>query len=226
MESVLEGMAEYYSVELGQKTSRGMKINAEKGYYNGGTIPLGLKLVEAERIERLGAKPIIKYKYGIDNDTSHIVSKIFDMYLKCENMASIIRYLNKQNIKTSRGNNFNKNSIRRILLDQKYIGVYSSAGITINNGIPPIIDKETFEKVKEAMKKNKNARGHARAKAEYLLTTKIFCGHCKSAMVGVSTTKASGKIYNWYKCKNAIAKCCNKNAQTAAIRLWTLRLYN
>lgn len=40
MESVLEGMAEYYSVELSQKVKRGMGINAEKGLYNGGTIPL------------------------------------------------------------------------------------------------------------------------------------------------------------------------------------------
>ena len=30
MESVLEGMAEYYSVELAQKIRRGMQINAEK----------------------------------------------------------------------------------------------------------------------------------------------------------------------------------------------------
>lgn len=41
MESVLEGMAEYYSAELGQKVNRNMKMNAEKGFFNGGYAPLG-----------------------------------------------------------------------------------------------------------------------------------------------------------------------------------------
>ena len=44
MESVLEGMAEYYSAELGQKVNRNMRLNAEKGYFNGGFYPLGYKV--------------------------------------------------------------------------------------------------------------------------------------------------------------------------------------
>lgn len=35
MESVLEGMAEYYSQELAQKVNRNMRLNAQKGYFNG-----------------------------------------------------------------------------------------------------------------------------------------------------------------------------------------------
>ncbi|UKI28078.1 MAG: recombinase family protein [Bacilli bacterium] len=46
MESMLEGMAEYYSLELGQKVRRGMNYNGENFYYNGGTVPLGFKLQE------------------------------------------------------------------------------------------------------------------------------------------------------------------------------------
>ena len=36
LESVLEGMAEYYSLELSQKVRRGMDNNALKGKSNGG----------------------------------------------------------------------------------------------------------------------------------------------------------------------------------------------
>ena len=43
----LNGMAEYFSVELGQKVQRGMEINAEKFYYNGGTVPLGLNVFQS-----------------------------------------------------------------------------------------------------------------------------------------------------------------------------------
>lgn len=42
LESLLEGMAEYYSAELAEKVSRGHKENALKAKFNGGPVPLGL----------------------------------------------------------------------------------------------------------------------------------------------------------------------------------------
>lgn len=46
LESVLEGMAEYYSKELGEKTLRGMTENALKCKHNGGLCPLGFTVDE------------------------------------------------------------------------------------------------------------------------------------------------------------------------------------
>lgn len=42
LESMLEGLAEYYSVELGVKVKRGQTENALNARHNGGTIPYGL----------------------------------------------------------------------------------------------------------------------------------------------------------------------------------------
>ena len=39
------------------------------------------------------------------------------------------------------------------------------------------------------MNKNKKAPARARAKVEYLLTTKLFCGHCKEMMTGLVLVK-------------------------------------
>ena len=44
LESVLEGMAEYYSAELSEKVKRGHRENALKGKYNGGGIPMGYQI--------------------------------------------------------------------------------------------------------------------------------------------------------------------------------------
>ena len=197
MESVLEGMAEYYSVELSQKVKRGMKINAEKCLYNGGSIPLGL-MVDKDK------------KYQIDNKTAPIVKKIFNMYIKGSTMAEIIRYLNSNNIKTSFGNNFNKNSIRTILTNKKYNGVYIYNGQETKNAIPQIIDDITFEKVQEIMKKNKKSPARTKAKTEYLLTTKLFCGNCKEMMVGVCGTSRNGVVHNYYSCNGKRKHICNK----------------
>ena len=213
MESVLEGMAEYYSVELGQKVKRGMEINAEKCYYNGGKVPIGLKLIEAERIKTVSkSKVLIKKKYAIDEDIAPFVKKVFEMYINGDTMMDIARYLNDYHIKTSKGNEHDVKSVRRILQEKKYLGIYSYDGIEIPGGIPRIIDDNTFNKVSEKMEKNKRNPSRARAKNEYLLTTKLFCGHCKEMMIGHSGTSKTGKLHTYYICKKTREKTCNKKA--------------
>ena len=48
---------------MAQDVKRGHKTNASKCYYNGGKVPVGLKVVEAERIKKVDGKEVIKKKY-------------------------------------------------------------------------------------------------------------------------------------------------------------------
>ena len=48
LESMLEGFAEYYSVDLSEKVVRGMTDNALKCMFNGGTLPMG-DVIDAEQ---------------------------------------------------------------------------------------------------------------------------------------------------------------------------------
>ena len=50
LESVLEGMAEFYSAELSQKINRGMRESAMKHNSIGGAIPLGYKTVDKKLV--------------------------------------------------------------------------------------------------------------------------------------------------------------------------------
>ena len=187
MEAVLEGMAEYFSAELSQKVKRGMQLNAEKCLYTGSGVPLGYKIFDK--------------KFVIDEETAPIVKRIFEMYLAGNTMAVIIRYLNENGVKTSKGNPYNKNSIRQILTNDKYIGMYRYSGIEIPDGIPRIIDDTTFEQTQILMEKNKKAPARAKAVEDcYLLTTKLFCGLCKCAMTGFSGTSHTSKFYQYYGC--------------------------
>ena len=211
MESVLERMAEYFSVELGQKVKRGMKINAENCYYNGGTVPLGYKLIEIESdIRDAQGRKVKKKKFAIDEDNAPIIKRIFKMYLEGSTMAEIIRYLNSEDLKTAYGNKFNKNSIRGILTNKRYNGIYTYNNNDVKGGISQIIDDLTFEMTQDKMGTNKKAPARARAKTEYLLTTKLFCGHCKEMMTGTSGTSKSGKLHTYYGCVGTRKKICNK----------------
>lgn len=211
MESVLEGMAEYFSVELSQKIIRGININKENCYFNGGQIPLGLKTVEFDSkiVDSMG-RPVKKKKLVIDEVTAPTVKKIFEMYANGETVASIINYLNENGKKTKTGKKFNKNSLHRILTNKKYIGTYEYNGYEVPNAIPQLIDNKTFNIVQEKLVLNKKAPSRRKSKTTYLLTTKLFCGHCKEMMTGYSGTSKTGILYHYYVCKNSKLKLCNK----------------
>lgn len=197
MESVLEGMAEYYSAELSQKVVRGMEINASKCLCTGGNRTLGFYIDKDK-------------KFQIDPDTALIVRLIFKMYADGKSIAEITEHLNAQGYRTIQNKPFGKNSIRNILSNKRYIGTYTYKDMEIPDGIPRIISDELFNKVQEVLKKNKKAPARARAKEEYLLTTKLFCGYCKEMMVGFSGTGHLGKVYRYYECKGARKPTCNK----------------
>ncbi len=197
--NIMMSYAQYYSDELSVKIKRGMDYNAEKCLYNGGGVPLGYKISKDKHFE-------------VDPDTAPIVQCIYEMYADGKNVTEINSYLNAQGFKTAKGGAFNKNSLHTILKNKRYLGYYIHSGKEVANGIPQIISDELFERVQEKMYKNKKAPARARAKVEYLLTTKLFCGHCKDMMTGFSGTGKQGKIYRYYICNGTKykQKTCDK----------------
>ena len=62
--------------------------------------------------------------------------------------------------------------------------------------------------------------GRRPAKEEFLLTGKLFCGTCKTQMIGTSGTSKTGAIHRYYTCANAINRggsCDRKNIQKEMI---------
>lgn len=100
---------------------------------------------------------------------------------------------NQRGIRTSQGNEFTYSSFDVMLSNRKYIGEYRYQDVVIPNGIPAIVDMETFERVQARRKKNKVIPAAAKAKEKYLLTTKLFCGMCGKMMAGESGVGAAGK---------------------------------
>ena len=187
LESVLEGMAEYYSENLARNVQRGMMENALQAKTTGGIAPLGYtKNAELRyEIEPVGAK---------------IVREIFEMYASGVTAAGIVKHCVDNGYKTAMGRPFTRNSLSTILRNEKYIGVYKCNDVEIPGGVPAIIDKETWDKAQSMIKHNYATRARGKAKMDYLLTTKVFCGHCGSPMLGESGTGRNGTTYHYYKC--------------------------
>lgn len=199
VEGLLESMAEYYSAELSQKIRRGMDINAEKCLSNGSNPGLGYR-VDGQR------------RFYIEPEEAAVVQEIFERYAGGQTVTEICTLMNDRGVKTSRGGCFNKNSLRTMLQNKRYIGVYRYKDKEVPGGMPRIIEDDLFYKVQEILQKNKKAPAHAKAQQEYILTTKLFCGKCRDMMTGVKGTSHTGTPYYYYKCNNAKRKLCDKKA--------------
>lgn len=187
LETMLEGMAEYYSVELAEKVKRGQTENALKCKYNGGGIPFGLYVDEEQHL-----KP--------DPVTAPLVKEIFVNYSEGMKLQQIVDKLNEKGVVNSRGNPLNVNSVGRILHNRIYIGEYKHSDVVVPNGIPAILSEELFDTVQEMLNVNRRSIAKHKAAEEYLLTTKLYCGKCKNQMFGESGKNHAGIIYRYYKC--------------------------
>ena len=171
LESVLEGMAEYYSADLAEKVKRGMTENALKCRFNGSAIPFGYSVDEEKH-------------YQLNPVTAPVVLEIFQKYADGMSIKDITDELNARGLKTAKGADFNKNSMRHMFKNRIYIGEYKYSDIVIPNGIPAIVPLELFDRVNERMQKNKHASAKNKATEPYILTTKLFCGDCKTKDLG------------------------------------------
>ncbi|MBQ7236038.1 MAG: recombinase family protein, partial [Clostridia bacterium] len=113
LESLLEGMAEYYSAELSQKVKRGMRELRSKGYYMGGYLLYGYK--------KDGKKVVI------DEEKAEVVRYIFDEYLHGTYMKTIIANLTARGI-LNRGKPFVVNTLDHMLENMKYTGCFECNG--------------------------------------------------------------------------------------------------
>ncbi len=170
----------------------------------------------------------------INKETAPIVQEIFDLYLRGWGYKRISTYLNKKGVPTpsqarnytnaKKTDNWKAQHIVRILDDRRYIGDYvgghteklsfkskktrlknQEEWIVIENHHEPIIDRETFEKVKEIR--------NIRKKSEYnnglrytdvsnnLYSGLLYCGKCGTQMYKRKGTIGAKIRPDSYLCK-------------------------
>ncbi|MBO5023607.1 MAG: recombinase family protein [Clostridia bacterium] len=202
LESVLEGLAEYYSANLSQNIVRGMRENAMKGKSCGAGLSLGYKIDK-------------DHKFQLDPVGAAVVQEIFKLCDEGKKIAQIQRYLNEKGYKTSRGCKFTIDGVSRILRNRQYIGEYRWSDIVSPNAMPQIIDNELFERVQKRLELNKKAPAARRLDVDFLLTGKVYCGKCGDHVAGDSGTSRSGDKHYYYTChsKKQLHVCKKKSVK-------------
>ncbi len=201
LEGLMESLAEYYSAELSQKLRRGRRESALKCHSLGGYPVLGLKTNKS-------------HEYEIDEKHAPTVRWIFEQYASGKAAAAIVAELNAKGVRSATGGQFNKNSILRIVTNEKYVGTYVSRAhnVRVENALPSIIDRELWDKVQRMLTHNRAGRGVNSKSADYLLSGKLYCGLCNTSMKGISGTSKQGTKHYYYTCSaHAEHRCSKRN---------------
>ena len=184
LESVLEGLAEYYSADLRQKVIRGMRETAKKGQYCGQPLPIGYKVD--------GQRHIV-----IDEEKAAVVREAFQMHIAGARLKDLIELFRSRGITGQRDRPITQAVVYRMLRNEKYLGRFEVQGVKLP--VEPIIDQATFEEAAAHFKTSRN-NAAGRAKVDYLLSCKCFCGYCGAMLNAETGTSKTGKIYHYYKC--------------------------
>lgn len=216
MEGVIESVNEYTVNNIARETMKGLKENAYNCISTGGIPPLGYDIVDK--------------KYVINEHEAEAVRMIFEMVDNGYGYTEIIKRLNALGYKTKHGNSFGKNSLRDLITNERYKGVYvynkrscskllpfarsnrryndEEDIIRIDGGCPQIVSKELWErvnKVRTAVNKKSNSTH------PYLLTGLVRCDNCGFKFQGnIRNHNNTNKQYTTYRCGGRVnKKICN-----------------
>lgn len=145
----------------------------------------------------------IEKKYTINDDEAQSIKELYSHFIETENLLETVKWFreNKRNISYA--------SIKNYLKDISYTGRYlrKKTGELIDDFIPQIIDKETFDKAQNIFERNiKNYKFDTKYKNDYIFAGLLKCSECGNRLAG--TSNKNGNKY--YRCKKYATGSCNK----------------
>lgn len=221
IKTVIGGIDELHSRQIGENTVRCMKENARQGFFNGSKPPFGYDAISTDQKSRSG----FKKKLVVNAEEAAVVRRIFVLSAKGDNgrllgVKSIASKLSKEGI-SRRGRKWTLQEVHRTLRNTTYIGNYLTfrrnakerkdhpKSEWILSNVPSIVDEDLFAEVQRTLGDRRISNPAAKAEQSRALLTGIAkCGLCGCPMMIVSGK--SGQ-YRYYRCagkqKTDVSEC-------------------
>ena len=202
MEAIIESVDEFYSENLAQEVTRGMREAASRGFWVTSRVPYGYR--------RLMVQDGAKKRPTLEPDpaTSPIVKRIFDMAQAGKGILDICRTLNDEGVANPTGKLWSKNGVHIILRNETYTGTLvwgtkakdKAEPVRVEKAFPAIVSKTQFRRVNRLMHSRAPNKAHPRrVGSSYLLSGLVKCHKCRRALSGQDSK--SGK-FSYYVCQS------------------------
>ena len=204
MEAIIESVDEFYSENLAQEVTRGMRESASRGFWVTSHAPYGYNRIMVQDGPK--KRPTLE----INPDTSPIVRRMFDMAEAGNGTLEIIRTLNKEGISSPRGKLWVRTSVHNILTNEAYTGTLvwginakdNADPVRVEKAFPAIVTRAQFRRVGKHLSSRAPKFTHPRrVGSSYLLSGLVKCQACNTPLTG--RFAQSGK-YSYYVCQSNI----------------------
>jgi hypothetical protein len=206
LEGIIEVIDEFYSANLGQDVTRGMRENASRGFFNGSRVPFGFLATKVKdgQASRTRLMP--------DPEKAPIVRRIFSEYTGGKGIKEIVKGLNRDGLPAPNGRRWGISSVHRLLTSEAYMGrlvwgqrrsaaASTQAPVRVDNAWPAIVDSDVFERVQHLLKERApKMTPPATVTSRYLLSGIVRCGRCGASVIGQA---AKSGQYHYYVCGTA-----------------------
>ncbi len=188
MEAIIESVDEFYSENLAQEVTRGMREAASRGFWVASRVPYGYARVMVQD----GAKK--RPTLEPDPATSPVVKRIFAMAEAGRGILDITQTLNSEGIANPTGRLWSKNGVHIILRNEAYTGALvwgtkakdKAEPVRVDKAFPGIVSKAQFRRVNRQMRSRAPKRTHSRrVGSSYLLSGLVRCRTCNGAPPGL-----------------------------------------
>ena len=206
LEGIIESVDEFYSENLAQEVTRGMREAASRGFWVASRTPYGYNRVMVQD----GAKK--RPTLEPDPDAARVVKRIFDLAEAGTGMLKIAQALNDEGIASPAGKLWSKNGIHFILRNEVYTGalVWGTKGkgkdepVRVEKAFPSIVSKTRFRRVNRLMRSRAPKRAHPRrVGSTYLLSGLVKCKACNRALSGQD---AKSGQFAYYVCQSIMKR--------------------
>ena len=201
MEAIIESVDEFYSENLAQEVTRGMREAASRGFFLGPKAPFGYKRVKVSD----GAKE--RPTLELDPATAPIVREAFASSLRGSGLKEICRDLNDRGI-TNKGRRWHKTGLHYLLTNEVYTGTavwgrtskreQAADPVRVEGAWEALISRELFDRVQQVLRERAPAvQRPATVGSTFLLSGLLQCGVCGKPYVGQG---AKSGQYAYYVC--------------------------
>ncbi len=206
LEAIIESVDEFYSENLAQEVTRGMREAASRGFWMTTYAPYGYRRVYVQD------GPKKRPKLELSPPADAVVRRIFDMVLEGKSILDVTRTLNAEGISTTNGRKWVKTTIHTMLGNEAYTGTLvwgakakdGAPPVRVENAFPAIVSRAEFRTVGRLLKSRAPSKVNPRrASSPYLLSGLAKCETCGKAMVA---SEAKSGRYTYYVCDTLIKR--------------------